>query len=339
MMNAMEFFLRNTKANGQQCPHKNGNTSPSQQISECNRQVGPFQSSSTVSPWAPTGETCKSSCTSSSYSLPRYLDSLNIKSSNRCHSSLLSSLSSSKPTSIDHIEKEETSATRTIRQSAWFVRGRGRSYHDDDFFLKMARVALVIMPSLLKGNGDHYYDNADNKEDTGKQADGDGSNPLNLPSSPPSFSPIKYGREFEFFICNILRRTGLSSIVLLLALKYIHKLRTAYPTVSPTAGAEYRLFSVAMILANKYLDDKTFTNKTWATLTAMSINEVNIMEREFLSILNFDLTVNEREFVGWINSIEAFLNERSVDYYIKTTPTSLLAAAQSNSITQQPQPS
>ena len=197
----------------------------------------------------------------------------------------------------------EDDATIVIRSSSWFLKGRSRSYHDDDFFVRMAKVAQAIMPLLLASSNKLFSQTTSTSLSVATEK-------LKLDHSSELSAPRKkYSREFELFICNILKKTGLSSIVLLLALKYIHRLRLAYPGVCPTSGSEYRLFSVAMILANKYLEDRTFTNKTWASLTAMPISEVNIMEREFLTILDFNLGVNEVEFSSWISAIEDFLKE------------------------------
>lgn len=197
----------------------------------------------------------------------------------------------------------EDDATIIIRSSAWFLKGRSRSYHDDEFFMRMAKVAQAVMPLLLASSNKFL----DLTKSASLSMATERSNPEN--SSELAIPRKRYSREFELFICNILKKTGLSSLVLLLALKYIHRLRLAYPGVCPTSGSEYRLFSVAMILANKYLEDRTFTNKTWASLTAMPISEVNIMEREFLTILDFNLGVNEVEFSSWISAIEGFLKE------------------------------
>lgn len=75
---------------------------------------------------------------------------------------------------------------------------------------------------------------------------------------------------FKLFCQNILRTTQISSSCVLIALFYIYRLRFAYPTIRGSAGSEIRLFTTALILANKFLDDNTFTNKV-TTTTATAI--------------------------------------------------------------------
>lgn len=63
------------------------------------------------------------------------------------------------------------------------------------------------------------------------------------------------------FIQKVLKATQISCTCILVALYYIHRLRSAYPHIDLSIGSEIRLFTTALILANKYLEDSTFTNK------------------------------------------------------------------------------
>lgn len=66
---------------------------------------------------------------------------------------------------------------------------------------------------------------------------------------------------FRTFCQNIIKATQISSSCILVALFYIYRLRFAYPSIRGSMGSEVRLFTTALILANKFLDDNTFTNK------------------------------------------------------------------------------
>ena len=80
--------------------------------------------------------------------------------------------------------------------------------------------------------------------------------------------------------------------------------RAGPPLFMPNFGFEYRVFCTAVILACKYLDDKTYTNKSWSKITGIRNEELNRMEREFLTLLNFELSVPELEFIEWIRVVE-----------------------------------
>ena len=81
-----------------------------------------------------------------------------------------------------------------------------------------------------------------------------------------------------------------------------------HPVYMPNFGFEYRMFCTAVVLASKYLDDKTYTNKSWSKITGIRIEELNRMEREFLTLLNFQLAVKEIDFIEWIRIVEELFN-------------------------------
>lgn len=76
-----------------------------------------------------------------------------------------------------------------------------------------------------------------------------------------SSTTIKRHESFRVFCHKVLKATQISSACVLLSLYYIHRLRSAYPAIHASIGSEVRLFTTALILANKFLDDNTFTNK------------------------------------------------------------------------------
>ncbi|KAL1917296.1 uncharacterized protein VTP21DRAFT_4952 [Calcarisporiella thermophila] len=122
-------------------------------------------------------------------------------------------------------------------------------------------------------------------------------------NSDSSSSP---SHAFKKFCTQTLTATQLSESVVLLSLKYIAKLLQSNPAIQGAEGSEYRLFTVALMLANKFLDDNTYTNKTWSDLTGLRLFELNIMEIEFLDVLRFRLFVSVKEFNDWKSILDAF---------------------------------
>ncbi|KAG0169008.1 hypothetical protein DFQ28_007305 [Apophysomyces sp. BC1034] len=117
----------------------------------------------------------------------------------------------------------------------------------------------------------------------------------------PSFSALTFDPSpaFKKFCLQILTATQLTESAIYLALKYIAILLQSNPCIEGAEGSEYRLFIVALILANKFLDDNTFTNKTWSDVSGMKVHDLNIMEAEFLEALDYNLFVRDNEFVRW----------------------------------------
>ncbi|KAI6137202.1 hypothetical protein F5141DRAFT_1193542 [Pisolithus sp. B1] len=48
-------------------------------------------------------------------------------------------------------------------------------------------------------------------------------------------------------------------------------------------GSEFRIAVAALMMANKFLDDNTYTNKTWSEVSGIDLSEIHKMEREFLT--------------------------------------------------------
>ncbi|RUP44370.1 cyclin-domain-containing protein [Jimgerdemannia flammicorona] len=113
--------------------------------------------------------------------------------------------------------------------------------------------------------------------------------------------------NFRKFCYDILNATQISSSCILLSLKYIQSLKRQNPNIRGAEGSEYRLFTVALMLANKYLDDNTYTNKTWAEVSNLSVKELNIMEIEYLAALSYELFVSEQEYLQWLKECETYV--------------------------------
>ncbi|KAI9872942.1 MAG: hypothetical protein M1823_008041, partial [Watsoniomyces obsoletus] len=84
---------------------------------------------------------------------------------------------------------------------------------------------------------------------------------------------------------------------------FIYRLKKFNPSVSGKKGSEFRLLTVALMLGNKFLDDNTYTNKTWAEVSGISVTEIHIMEVEFLSNMRYDLYVSELEWKDWKSTL------------------------------------
>lgn len=104
---------------------------------------------------------------------------------------------------------------------------------------------------------------------------------------------------FRKWVATILTTTQVAQNVILLALLFIYRLKQTNPTVKGKPGSEFRLLTVALMLGNKFLDDNTYTNKTWAEVSGISVQEVHIMEVEFLSNMRYSLFTSKKRWEDW----------------------------------------
>ncbi|KAI0757467.1 cyclin-domain-containing protein [Daedaleopsis nitida] len=139
----------------------------------------------------------------------------------------------------------------------------------------------------------------------------------------PSFSPhsnsataklqFSVSPAFTRFMQKVLETTQVSQSVIVLSLHYIYRLKGRNPYTSGQAGSEYRVAIAALMLANKFVDDNTYTNKTWSEVSGIELSQVNRMEREFLLGIDFDLYVDKNTYDGWLRVLTGLVSHKEQD--------------------------
>lgn len=107
---------------------------------------------------------------------------------------------------------------------------------------QLADLCALLVPCIWAGSFKHWH-----------------ATPLSI-TTMPIISTKQY-TTFKVFCHKLLKATQISCACVMMALWYIHRLHTAYPSVRASMGSEARLFTTALVLANKFLDDNTYTNK------------------------------------------------------------------------------
>lgn len=112
--------------------------------------------------------------------------------------------------------------------------------------------------------------------------------------------------HFRKWVHTVLSTTQVTQNVILLALLFIYRLKIKNPSVNGRPGSEYRLLTVALMLGNKFLDDNTYTNKTWADVSGISVTEIHVMEVEFLSNMRYSLLASKEHWEDWLAKLARF---------------------------------
>ncbi|KAK0125334.1 hypothetical protein ONS96_009183 [Cadophora gregata f. sp. sojae] len=131
---------------------------------------------------------------------------------------------------------------------------------------------------------------------------------------PPTATVKKLEKEalpssgFRKWVVTILSTTQVTENVIILALLFIYRLKTSNPAVKGRSGSEYRLLTVALMLGNKFLDDNTYTNKTWAEVSGIAVGEIHVMEVEFLSNMRYSLLASKEQWADWHEKLRNIRN-------------------------------
>ncbi|CAR31047.1 ZYRO0E08646p [Zygosaccharomyces rouxii] len=110
-------------------------------------------------------------------------------------------------------------------------------------------------------------------------------------------------------VFSVLSATRLPAVTIFMALdllsKYVTKTHAASGSIrSGCVNVVYQNTMVAFVLANKFNDDKTFTNKSWSQATGMDVLCINNFEREWLDVLEWRLF--DDKFVHYDEYAHAF---------------------------------
>ncbi|KAL4399814.1 cyclin-dependent protein serine/threonine kinase regulator [Malassezia pachydermatis] len=119
--------------------------------------------------------------------------------------------------------------------------------------------------------------------------------------------------QFQAFVQRVLKTTQVSQSVINLALYYISQLKTRHNNLQGQSGSEYRLFLTSLILANKFLDDYTYTNKTWSDVSRTSLKEITKMEMQLLSGLGTTAYISPTAYADWCNMLKKLQRQRDID--------------------------
>jgi hypothetical protein len=110
---------------------------------------------------------------------------------------------------------------------------------------------------------------------------------------------------FKRFVWDIIRRASVRMPVLLVTLVYIAR---ASPNLHIGPSTEdwacERVFLGALMVASKYTNDSTLKNVHWALATGVfGKRDVNRIEREFLEVLNWQLSVDQKDILAHYSNI------------------------------------
>jgi hypothetical protein len=111
--------------------------------------------------------------------------------------------------------------------------------------------------------------------------------------------------DFYAFVYKTIKTASpnITPTVLMTSLLYVKRLRHKTNQIKSGNRAEFRIWLTSLILADSFMNDHSFSNKSWAQISGFSAKECSIMQRELLSTLDYNLNCSEHEFKAWTKLI------------------------------------
>lgn len=161
-------------------------------------------------------------------------------------------------------------------------------------------------------------------------------------SSDADSAPI---HSLLYFIKEVLRRSRTNPNTLKIGLFYLHQSRRSirerlalsdhaklayenhHRSLDEKSGADLealvtamkdpvlsgrKMFLASLMCASKYLQDCNFSNRAWAKISGLPINEVNSNERVFLALVDYRLHIDLHAFDVWSIRLQKLMDEKVI---------------------------
>lgn len=118
---------------------------------------------------------------------------------------------------------------------------------------------------------------------------------------------IERRQSLAKFLRRIYSISQVNPTVISIGLYYFKRFMDLNPQESQMAASG--LFVTALILANHYLDDHAYTNKTWSKVTGVNVRVLNATQRLFLSSMDYRLNIEYGELCSWTKAMQDLWTE------------------------------
>ena len=110
------------------------------------------------------------------------------------------------------------------------------------------------------------------------------------------------------YLKRIMKYGGCSPCCVVVGLMYLQRLKQRMPSVCLTSGNMQRLLLTSVMVAAKFLDDLYYSNKHWARIGGLNLQELNTLELKLLFQLSFSLGIAREEYQEYLQGLVGTAN-------------------------------
>lgn len=144
------------------------------------------------------------------------------------------------------------------------------------------------------------------------------------PTSVSVLTPVRRSHQIlpplELFIHSVVHNSSVTVATLMTSLVYLARLRTRLsPRARYTSCAGHRIFLASLIVAAKSVNDSSPRNRQWTRYTTirgyrgftLRLSDVNLMERQLLALLEWNIRVSEHDLYEHLEPFLAPIRQSS----------------------------
>ncbi|KAI8910940.1 cyclin-domain-containing protein, partial [Gorgonomyces haynaldii] len=98
--------------------------------------------------------------------------------------------------------------------------------------------------------------------------------------------------SIEDYLIRIVKYGAVEPVCLLSSVLYLDRICQRCPTFTLSSLTMHRFLITAITCASKILSDTFYTNAVYAKIGGLSTQELNILEMEFLKLIDWEVNVN-----------------------------------------------
>jgi hypothetical protein len=129
---------------------------------------------------------------------------------------------------------------------------------------------------------------------------------LDVDASDCCFNGPRAGFDATYYLKRMSLHCAASPCSMIAAFIYLERLSQLRSSLRLTSKTMQRLLLVAVMTGAKYLEDECCLNTRWAATGELSLQEINMLELEFLFGIEFELSVYPEEYARCIATLRSF---------------------------------
>lgn len=119
--------------------------------------------------------------------------------------------------------------------------------------------------------------------------------------------------SIQDYLVRIMTYSRATSRNMVMCLSYIDKLSNDQNCpIILTKHNIHRLLAISLMVASKFYEDFYIDNESWATIAGVNLQEMNRLERKFLTYIGFDINTKLDWFLNYVQLLLSYAVENSV---------------------------